>query len=138
NFMISTQLRRHLIGRLFFTGIEVVRDKDEGESGTNIEALNHCMKLLRTGGALFVFPEGTSTLGPRHLPFKSGAARILATYLESGSPIQVVPLGITYECPCAFRSRVEVVADGPVGPELAGTPPPVGRLQELQAQLPFV
>ncbi|PYK02238.1 MAG: hypothetical protein DME23_02115 [Verrucomicrobia bacterium] len=135
NFMISTQLRRNLIGRLFFTGIEVARDRDEGEPGTNLEALNQCMELLRMGGELVIFPEGTSTLGPRHLPFKSGAVRILANYLESGSPIQVVPLGITYECPWAFRSRVEVVVGAPVATDLSDALHPLGRLKELKRSI---
>ncbi|PYJ81139.1 MAG: hypothetical protein DME22_21885 [Verrucomicrobia bacterium] len=135
NFMISTQLRRNLIGRLFFTGIEVARDRDEGEPGTNLEALNQCMELLRMGGELVIFPEGTSTLGPRHLPFKSGAARILANYLENGSLIQVVPLGITYECPWAFRSRVEVVVGAPVATDLSDALHPLGRLKELKRSI---
>jgi len=123
NFMISTQLRRNLVGRLFFTGIEVARDRDKGEPGTNLEALNQCMELLRRGGELFIFP------------FKRGAARILANYLESGSPIKVVPLGITYECPWAFRSRVEVVVGAPVATDLSDTLHPLGRLKELKCRI---
>ena len=135
NFMISRQLRRKMMGRLFFTGIEVVRDKDEGESGTNVDALNQCLELLRTGGALFIFPEGTSTLGPRHLPFRSGPARILARHLETGAPIQVVPLGITYECPWAFRSKVEVVVGEPVATDFSDALDKLGRLKELKRRI---
>src|SRR5262245_49559470 len=78
-FMISAQLRRSLIGRLFFDGIEVVRAKDRAKSDdqTNAPAMQQCLELLRSGGELFIFPEGTSSLGPRHLPFQSGAARLL-------------------------------------------------------------
>jgi hypothetical protein len=111
--MISTQLRRSALGRLFFAGIEVVRDKDRdgspAERAGNQAALEGCLSHLRGGGELFVLPEGTSDLGPRHLPFKRGAARIAEAYLARGAPLRIVPLGIHYERAWAFRSNVEIV-----------------------------
>jgi len=111
-FMISTQLRRSLPGRVFFTGVEVVRDKDAGDPARNERAMAECLALLSGGGQLFVMPEGTSSLGPAHLPFHRGAARIAAAALDGRVPLSIVPLGIHYERAWAFRSRVEVV----VGP----------------------
>jgi 1-acyl-sn-glycerol-3-phosphate acyltransferase len=70
-FMISTQLRKNWFTRLFFEGIAVTRTKDEGDRTLNDAALHQCLGHLRAAGELFVFPEGTSSLGPRHLPFKS-------------------------------------------------------------------
>jgi 1-acyl-sn-glycerol-3-phosphate acyltransferase len=114
-FMISTHLRRNWFARLFFAGIAVTRTKDEGERGANDSALRECVELLKRGGALFVFPEGTSSLGPRHLPFKSGAAWLVLQYMGSpGPPLQVIPVGIHYECPWAFRAKVEVVLGDPI------------------------
>ncbi len=134
-FMISTQLRRNLLGRLFFDGIEVVRNKEEGDPGVNEAALKQCVELLRTGGELFVFPEGTSSLGPRHLPFKSGAAQLLNEYLAGGRPIAVVPLGIHYECPWSFRSKVEVVVGEPISTGLAESLSLLGRVKELKRRM---
>ena len=135
-FLISTQLRKNPLGRLFFRGIEVVRNKDEGDRSVNTAALQQCVEHLKNGGELFVFPEGTSSLGPKHLPFKSGAAQLLLDYLASGGgPVQVVPLGIHYECPWGFRSKVEVVIGGPVSimpPESAS---PLGRLKEIKRRM---
>ncbi len=111
-FMVKDTLRKSVMGRMFFDGIEVARSKDSVEREGNIEAVKQCVAWLGEGGWLGIFPEGTSQLGPRHLPFKSGAARIALKHLESGKALTVVPLGIHYECPWAFRSRVEVV----VGP----------------------
>lgn len=108
-FMISTQLTRSPIGRLFFTGIEVVREKDRGDRSRNRRAIQECLDLLARGGRLVVMPEGTSSLGPRHLPFQPGAARIASAALAAGVPLAVVPLGVHYERAWAFRSRVEVV-----------------------------
>jgi 1-acyl-sn-glycerol-3-phosphate acyltransferase len=130
-FMISTQLRKSWFARLFFEGIAVTRTKDEGDRALNDAALRQCLGHLRAGGELFVFPEGTSSLGPRHLPFKSGAVWLLLDYLEGGDrpPLQVVPLGIHYECPWAFRGKVEVV----VGPLISTKlPPDASRIERLK------
>jgi 1-acyl-sn-glycerol-3-phosphate acyltransferase len=115
-FMISAQLRRSALGRLFFAGIEVVRDKDgtPEERARNRASLEQCHELLSGAGELFVLPEGTSDLGPRHLPFRRGAARIAESFLASGSSLNVVPLGIHYERAWAFRSNVEVVVGEPI------------------------
>ena len=126
-FMVEAALRRSLFGRMFFDGIEVVRGAGER---CNMEALDECVALLGRAGCLAIFPEGTSQLGPRHLPFKSGAARIALRHLEPGRPLTVLPLGIHYECPWAFRSRVEVVVGPPV--DLAAVTEAAGRSARLQ------
>ena len=114
-FLISTQLQKNWFARLFFTGIAITRPKDEGDRSKNEAALQQCVRRLRGGGALCVFPEGTSSLSPRHLPFKSGAAWLILDYLEAdGPPLRVVPVGIHYECPWAFRAKVEVVVGNPI------------------------
>lgn len=129
-FMISTQLRRNWFARLFFCGIAVQRQQDHGDQGDNDAALAECLAHLRSGGELFVFPEGTSSLGPRHLPFRSGAVWLIAEYLKTSGPtLQVVPLGIHYECPWAFRSKVEVVAGKPISIDL---PLGAGQLEQIR------
>jgi 1-acyl-sn-glycerol-3-phosphate acyltransferase len=114
DFLISTQWRKSVLGRMFFPGIEVVRDKDGGERGRNAAALDECVRRLEGGGELIVLPEGSSNLGPRHLRFRHGAARIAAAALGGGVALKVVPLGVHYEAAWAFRSRVEVVVGGPL------------------------
>ncbi len=131
-FMLKATLRRSLMGRLFFDGLEVARTEDGGRSG-NLEVIDECVNWLENDGFLGVFPEGTSSLGPRHFPFKSGAPRIALRHLQDGIPLTVLPLGIHYERPWAFRSRVEVV----VGPrisldELADIESSGARLQEVK------
>lgn len=136
-FMISTQLRRSLLGRVFFAGVEVVRDRDKGDRTRNERAMLECLELLRGGGQLIVMPEGTSSLGPRHLPFHRGAARVAEAALAAGVPLRIVPLGIHYERAWAFRSRVEVVIGEPVDAALQGNTaraPRVARLHERIAR----
>ena len=113
-FLMKAGLRRGVMGRLFFDGLEVPRGEDGAQRGESLPALERCVEALRAGHRLAIFPEGTSKLGPRHLPFKSGAARVALDYLEGGEALQVVALGIHYECPWAFRSRVEVVMGAPL------------------------
>lgn len=136
SFLVSAQLRSNPIGRLFFCGIEVARTKDEGDTTANAGALQRCVDHLLGGGRLFVFPEGTSTLGPRHLPYRSGAARIALAYAEAcGRPLRVVPVGIHYEQPWAFRSRVEIVVGEPVESRLPPHLTAGARLGEMRRRL---
>ncbi len=134
-FMIARQLLRSFFGRLFFRGIEVVRDKDRADAGADREAnrtaLEACLAHLRAGGELFVLPEGTSDLGPRHLEFKRGAARLAQAFLSESASLQILPLGIHYERAWAFRSNVEVVVGEPIAADL----PPRASEEERTAIL---
>lgn len=139
--MISVQLRRSLLGRLFFCGIEVERDKDRDKSPNasafNSAGMTECLDLLRCGGVLCVFPEGTSSLGPRHLPFKSGASHLIFDYTSpgTGDSLAIVPIGIHYEAPTEFRSRVEVVIDKPVAMEVPNAWSRREKLGELKRRI---
>src|SRR5204863_1924352 len=113
-FLISTQLTRSLFGRLFFTGIPVARDTGEGDRRANAASLTRCVEQLVAGGELAILPEGTSDLGPRHLPFKPGIAVILSRLLSAGAPVTVVPVGLFYQAPERFRSAATVVIGPPV------------------------
>lgn len=109
--MVSAQLHRNPLGRFLFHGIPVARakDRERGMAADNQQAVEHCIALLRDGGRLFVMPEGTSSLGFKHLPFQRGAARIAHAALEAGVALSIVPLGVHYEDPTAWQSRVEVL-----------------------------
>src|SRR3954467_11455936 len=103
--MISTQLRKNFIARIFFNGIAVARSGDEGDRVANRAALSECIALLQRGGELFVFPEGTSSLGPRPLPLRAGAAQLVLDWVDSGNApasLRVIPVGVHYECAWAF------------------------------------
>jgi 1-acyl-sn-glycerol-3-phosphate acyltransferase len=117
-FMIAAQLQKNLLARLFFTGISVVRDKDQSENdrSSNADAMNRCYELLASGDTLAIFPEGTSSLGPCHLPFKNGAARIAHEAAQRQISLTILPLGITYDAPSTFRSYVQVIVGSPFSP----------------------
>lgn len=116
--MVSAQLHRLPLGRLLFHGIAVARTKDRerGIEIDNMDATQQCIRVLKNGGQLVVMPEGTSSLGPRHLPFHRGAARIVKAALDSGVVPTIVPLGVHYEDPTVWQSRVEMLVGEAVRP----------------------
>ena len=134
-YLISTQLLRGFFGRLFFSGIAVARKKDEEDGSHNEAALRQCVRVLAMGGELMVFPEGTSSLGPRHLPFKSGAARLALDALAQGVALRIVPLGVHYERAWAFRSKVEVVVGEDIPTDLPVGLSDLGRLKEMKRRM---
>lgn len=109
-YMLSAQLHRSALGRLLLPGIAVARRKDRsrGIVADNDEALARSVDQLASGGELFIMPEGTSTLGPRHLPFRPGAANIALAAVRRGVTVTVVPLAIHYERAWEWQSRVEI------------------------------
>lgn len=135
NFLISAQLRRSWLGRIFFDGIEVARSKDRASEKSaaptdNIAAIDASAEYVRHGGELLILPEGTSDLGYRHLPFHKGAARILARLAEHpATPVTVVPLGIHYERAWAWQSDVEVVVGAPISTSLPDGFSPAAQVQ---------
>ena len=117
--MVSAQLYRLPLGSILFAGIAVARakDRERGIEADNGEALRQCIAVLKADGQLLLMPEGTSTLGPGHLPFHRGAARIVKAALEAGVLPTIVPLAVHYEDPTAWQSRVEVLVGGAFRPE---------------------
>jgi 1-acyl-sn-glycerol-3-phosphate acyltransferase len=134
-FLISSQLRRSFLARCFFCGIAVTRRGDAGDRSENTAALRECVQLLADGGGLVVFPEGTSSLGPRHLPFRNGAASIALEALGRQVPLRIVPLGIHYEQAWAFRRWVVVVVGEPIATPLPDDLSDSGRLREMKRRL---
>lgn len=114
--MVSAQLHRTALGRFLFQGIPVARakDRERGIGADNRQSIEQCIGLLKHNGQLLVMPEGTSTLGFRHLPYRRGAARIAHAALDAGVTLTVVPLGVHYEAPTVWQSRVEVLVGEPV------------------------
>lgn len=62
---------------------------DRGDRARGASAVDACLKLLKAGRSILVFPEETRTRTGELLPFKPGAA-LLA--LRSGAPL--LPLGV--------------------------------------------
>lgn len=125
-FLLAARLRTKPLLRLLVDGIEVARGKDGGDPAQNrrrnAAALAACRAELEAGRTVFVFPEGTSGLGPSHLPFEPGAA-LLARACPAAT---IVPLAIHYVHPTRIGTDVEVVVGQPFG-VVPGTTPAVAQ-----------
>ncbi len=108
-FTVAAKRLRQPWLRLLVAGIGVDRRQDGGAPQRNRAALAECRRELRAGGTIFIFPEGTSTLGPRHLPFQPGAA-LLARACPAAT---IVPLAIHYAEPTRIGTGVDVVVGAP-------------------------
>lgn len=107
--------------------IPVYRRQDQtsaqaDQSGSNQEMFERARGVLRNGGTIAIFPEGTTHDDPQLRELKTGAARIaLGTGL--GATV-VIPTGIYYTAKHVFRSNALVMIGEPlhVVSENAGEP----------------
>ena len=95
-----------------FYCIPVERQKDvNGRGITNHKNFERCDEFLKTGGCLYIAPEGTSVMEQSLRELKTGTARI-ALRAESKNNFQlgltILPFGLTYSAPTDFRSEVVV------------------------------
>lgn len=101
--------------------IPIYRANDVSNAAdANVAMFAACHEVLRMGGAIGIFPEGTSSEERRVQKLKTGAARI-ALGGEAGADwrlgVQIIPVGLNFESSNRFRSRVLVR----FGPPLAAT-----------------
>jgi len=99
--------------------LPVHRRQDEGgETASNDEMFAACFDELAAGGAIAVFPEGTSHNEPALRPLKTGAARIALGAESSRGPlgVAIVPVGHTFDARGRFRSRALVTVGPPLDP----------------------
>ncbi|MBC8424007.1 1-acyl-sn-glycerol-3-phosphate acyltransferase [bacterium] len=92
--------------------IPVFRPKDVSEAADrNVAMFSACHRLLVGGGAIGIFPEGTSAEERRVQKLKTGTAR-MALSAEAGADwglgVTIVPVGLNFESRRRFRSRVLV------------------------------
>lgn len=86
--------------------------KQDNTTGTNSETFSRARQVLQHGGAIAIFPEGTTHDDPQLRELKTGAARIaLGAHAEA---MTVVPAGIYYTAKHVFRSSALVVFGDPI------------------------
>ncbi|MCC6348801.1 MAG: 1-acyl-sn-glycerol-3-phosphate acyltransferase [Candidatus Eisenbacteria bacterium] len=111
--------------------VPVYRHEDAAEQmHRNVEMFAECNRLLREGGAVLIFPEGTSRSDRKVERLKTGAARMALAYEfapEGAGDLVLLPIGLHFEERTAFRSDVLVTA---------GVPIPLADLREPNARDP--
>src|SRR5262249_402682 len=90
-----------------------------------------CSAVLRAGGAVLIFPEGTSLSDRRVEKLRTGTARMAIAY-EFGSqraePLCLLPIGVHFDNRDLFQSSVTLSV---------GRPMDLGSLKELVARDPM-
>jgi 1-acyl-sn-glycerol-3-phosphate acyltransferase len=143
----STLFKMPVLGFLIRAvgALPLYRQQDAGaDVSKNQETFNVARELLKSGGAIALFPEGVSHNSPQLLPLKTGAARIALGAVSVGQnpaslDLQIVPVGLFYTNKTTFRSEallhfgepfpvlpVELGADGQ---------PPKAAVRHLTAQI---
>lgn len=84
--------------------IPVYRTQDNYSTSQNRETFAAARGLLLRGGAIAIFPEGTTHSEPRLKELKTGAARIALGCSAECPDIVVVPTAIFYTAKHSFRS----------------------------------
>src|ERR1043165_3629953 len=92
--------------------IPVYRKEDKVPGGSNEETFARARAVLARGGAIAIFPEGTTHSDPRLRELKTGAARIaLGASMER---IAIVPVGLYYTSKQTFRSSAVMQLGDPI------------------------
>jgi glycerol-3-phosphate O-acyltransferase/dihydroxyacetone phosphate acyltransferase len=109
--------RHPLIGPFLWLvgGIPVRRKTDEGgeDPGRNTALFAAVEDVLKRGGAIAIFPEGTTQPEPRLMTIKTGAARmLLGARRGGGPPVCLLPVGLLFQDPGTFRGGSALVLVG--------------------------
>jgi glycerol-3-phosphate O-acyltransferase/dihydroxyacetone phosphate acyltransferase len=101
---------------LWLAGIvPVYRPEDGAGVAGNVGSFARADRALCRGGAVAIFPEGTTHDAPHLVRLRTGAARIaLSAYAAGAHELMVVPVGLTFEDKVALRSRALVEAGSPL------------------------
>lgn len=124
-----------------FYAIPIKRKEDKGGQGVNnADSFAKCDDFLGAGGVLYIAPEGGSNMERRLRPFKTGTARIAfsAIQQEKDLDLSILPIGLNYDKPNRFRSRLLVNVGEPIKVrewETAYVENPKETVRALTAQL---
>jgi len=89
--------------------VPVCRRSDHSDMSKNTSSFDEVAKALSRGRTVPIFPEGTVTDTQELQRVRTGAARMAARAIETGTTgLGIVPLGITYGDKVSTRSRVLV------------------------------
>ena len=117
HYLATAQLFRNKIFSLFLHNMGVIpvyRKQDDTSHGQkNVSMFQACYDILKDGGAIGIYPEGTTHAEPRIRKIKTGAARIaLETETLYHPGVNLIPVGLNFSVRKSFRSEV-IVRIGP-------------------------
>jgi 1-acyl-sn-glycerol-3-phosphate acyltransferase len=119
HYLATAQLFRNRVLSLFLHNMGVIpiyRKQDDPSHGEkNLSAFQACYEVLQRGGAIGIYPEGTTHAEPRVRKIKTGAARIALEAESQFHPgIRIVPVGLNFAVRKSFRGDVTVNIGKPI------------------------
>jgi len=114
--IFSSSFNRWFLKQLNMIPIQRKEDKNKVKY-SNDEIFKKSYQHLGQGGALLIFPEGTSIHGRRLQKVKTGAARIALGACADNNfqlGLKILPIGINYSKPESFRSEVFIKVAEPI------------------------
>ncbi|MFN0036170.1 MAG: 1-acyl-sn-glycerol-3-phosphate acyltransferase [Saprospiraceae bacterium] len=119
--LFKNRVSNWILSRLFCIPVKRKEDVEEGEARDNDAAFEMSFRHLEKNGLLFVAAEGVSWMNRFVRPFKTGTARI-AFGAERRNDwnlgVKIIPVGLSYDAPNLFRSRMTVEYGAPIDPRL--------------------
>lgn len=119
HYLATAQLFRNRLLSLFLHNMGVIpvyRKQDDTSHGArNVAAFEACYEILRKGGAIGIYPEGTTHAEPRVRKIKTGAARIVLETEQKYAPsVRLIPVGLNFKARKSFRGEVMVRIGKPI------------------------
>ncbi len=119
HYLATAQLFRNKILSMFLHNVGVIpvyRKQDDASHGEkNLSTFHACYEILKNGGAIGIYPEGTTHSERRVRKIKTGAARIaLETETLHHPGVVLVPVGLNFSVRKSFRSEVIVNIGEPI------------------------
>lgn len=114
--VFTSPLVKWLFRQLFM--IPIYRRQDSADAAQkNEQTFAACFELLAEGGALMIFPEGSSEDRRELRPLKTGTARIALgalAHLPPNQDVSIVCAGINYTNPRRFQSLLKLSYAPPI------------------------
>lgn len=80
----------------------------------NDETFEKCFALFKNNQQVLIFSEGICTNQTALLPLKKGTARLVQQVWQTDLPLQVVPVGLSYNDYSSFGKNIKLVIGKPI------------------------
>jgi 1-acyl-sn-glycerol-3-phosphate acyltransferase len=114
--LFKSRLSRWILPKLNM--IPVYRKQDDPKQmEKNKDTFEKCFEHLEKGGAILMFPEGTSITERKLRPIKTGASRIVLGAEERNQfnlGIKVITIGLNYDNPHRFNQQLYINIEQPI------------------------
>jgi glycerol-3-phosphate O-acyltransferase/dihydroxyacetone phosphate acyltransferase len=114
--VFSTPVKRFFLGQL--NQIPIYRIQEGADNlHKNEETFVQCNKILSQNKTVLIFPEGLCVQERRLRKLKKGLARIVfgaESSMDNRMDLLVIPIGVNYENPKKFRSRLLLTYGEPI------------------------